>query len=242
MGIMNESVWAPVKREERGQLSDQAGDYLRELIVSGQLRPGARVRPELIAEALNISSTPAREALQALRVEGFLRLEPRRGFTVAPLTGRDILDVFTAQSLLAGELAARACDLATPSDLERLEEVQARLREAAASGDIAGVERLNHDFHREVNLLAGSPKIAAAIRLLSNYAPRRFYASIAGWQTATLEDHDALLRALEGRDAEAARRAMATHILHAGDLLARHYDERMEGVPTPAMIRNGRAQ
>lgn len=237
----NESVWPSVKREERGQLSDQAGDYVRELIVSGQLRPGTRVRPELVAEALDISSTPAREALQALRVEGFLRLEPRRGFTVAPLTGKDILDVFTAQSLLAGELAARACSHAASEDLERLESIQSRLRDAAAVGDIAGVERMNHHFHRGVNLLADSPRIAAATRLLSNYAPRRFYASIAGWQTATLEDHDALLRAFAAQNPEAARRAMATHILHAGDLLARHYDERMDD-SAPALARGARVQ
>ncbi|GAA1684715.1 GntR family transcriptional regulator [Microbacterium lacus] len=218
----------PASRAGRGQLSDEASDYLRELVVSGQIRPGTRVRPELIAEALDISSTPAREALQALRVEGFLRYEPRRGFTVAHLTGADIRDVFTAQSLLAGELAARATSRANATDLDNLEKIQDRLRAAAARDDAKDVEQLNHDFHRTVNLLAAAPKIAATIGLLSKYAPRRFYASISGWQAATLEDHDALLRALAAHDPTAARAAMATHILHAGELLAAHYDERVD--------------
>jgi hypothetical protein len=71
-----------------------------------------------IAAALNISATPAREALKALRVEGFLDLVPRRGFQVAQLTGRDIEDLFTVQALVAGELVSRATRNASDEDIQ----------------------------------------------------------------------------------------------------------------------------
>ena len=94
------------------QLSEKATAHIRGHIMSGELRPGTLVRPETIGEDLGISATPAREALQALRVEGSLELVPRRGFVVGPLTGQDILDLFQVQALIGGELAARAADRA----------------------------------------------------------------------------------------------------------------------------------
>lgn len=208
----------------RNQLSDDVADYVRELIVSGQAKPGSRVRPETVAAQLGVSSTPAREALQALRVEGFLQLEAGRGFAVAPLVGDDIRDVFTAQSLLAGELVARATLKAQPAELEALEAIQADIVSAKESEEI---EKLNHAFHRSVNLLADAPKIAAILRILNKYVPRRFYSSVGGWREATINDHKNILAAMGARDSEAARAAMIVHVVNAGELLATHFDARV---------------
>src|SRR5882724_7228145 len=104
----------------RPQLSDDAANHVRRLIMSGQLRPGDAVKAERIGEDLGISGTPVREALQALKVEGFLKLLPRRGFTVAPISGKDITDAFEASGLLSGELAARAATRASDEDLTEL--------------------------------------------------------------------------------------------------------------------------
>ena len=71
----------------RGQLSDEVAGYVRELIMSGNLRPGEFIRQERIADELQLSATPVREGLLLLRGEGFLELKPRRGFVVAPLVG-----------------------------------------------------------------------------------------------------------------------------------------------------------
>lgn len=64
----------------RRQLSDEVADYVRELIMSGQVRHGEFLRLERVADDLGISVTPVREALLSLRGEGFVTLEPRRGF------------------------------------------------------------------------------------------------------------------------------------------------------------------
>jgi DNA-binding GntR family transcriptional regulator len=127
----------------RPQLSDDASAYVRNMIMSGQWRPGHTVRPEAIGEALGISATPARDALQALRVEGFLELLPRRGFQVAPLTGQDIRDLFEAHGLIAGELAARAAVRATREDLAELTALHHELLAAAQRRDLALLEAKN---------------------------------------------------------------------------------------------------
>lgn len=216
-------------RSARPQLGDVAAAYLRDQITSGNIAAGAPVRPETIADELDISTTPAREALQALRAEGFLDLAPRRGFTVAKLDGNDIRDMFLVQAMVAGELAARAARNATPETIGALERVHRELIDAAERGDLAALEELNHQFHREINLAAGSPRLAHVIRLLSRYAPRRFYASIPGWPETTVRDHHRLLEAIRAGDVDTVRRDMMEHVHHAGEQLASHIDSRIAG-------------
>jgi DNA-binding GntR family transcriptional regulator len=216
-----------VRRRARPQLSDEAATYVRALIMSGELPPGASVRVEAIAEALGVSTTPAREALQALRVEGFLDLIPRQGFRVAQLTGQDIEDLFRVQALVAGELVARAVVNATPADIAHLNEIHERLVAVAAVGDLEHLEELNHEFHREMYRIGRAPKILWVLGLLTRYVPRMFYANIPGWPETTRDDHSAILEMIVTGDAEGARAAMHEHIGHSGKLLAAHFDERL---------------
>lgn len=82
----------------RLQLSDEAAARIRELIMDGRVRPGDYLRLERLALEFGISVTPVREALKSLRSEGFVVLEPRRGFVVAPLSKRDVQDLFWVQA------------------------------------------------------------------------------------------------------------------------------------------------
>ncbi|GAC47981.1 GntR family transcriptional regulator [Gordonia aichiensis] len=207
-------------RRRRPRLSDEAAEHVRELIVSGQLEPGQFIRPEIMAAELDISATPMREGLLTLQSEGLLRVEPRRGFVVAPLSAADIEDVFTGQSLLAGELAARATSRMGSDDLDALVRIQTDLEKAADTADYDEVERLNHVFHRMIYSAADSPKLSWMIKGSLNYAPRRFFASVEGWPQASAADHRAIIAGLRARDAEKARAAMVAHIRNAGHLLA----------------------
>jgi DNA-binding GntR family transcriptional regulator len=187
-----------------------------------EIEPGTFLRPEGVAEQLEVSITPVREALLTLRGEGFLRLEPRRGFLVVDLTNQDVRDVFWVQSVLAGEAAARAALNVTDELLDSLTEIQRGIDAARAAQDAAGVDVANYKFHRLVNLISDSPKIAWFLGLSDKYVPRRYFGSIEGWPTASVHDHWPILKALGDRNAEFAREAMSTHIRHAGDLLIAH--------------------
>lgn len=205
-------------------MSDEVANHVRESIISGQLRPGEFIRPEHVAEELDLSATPAREGLLSLQSEGFLKVEPRRGFKVAPLSGKDISDMFTAQALLAGELAARAAEAITPEDLTTLEDIQQRLETAADRGEFGELERLNFDFHRLLYRFADAPKISWLLGTTLGYVPRRFYPTIEGWPEATIHDHHQVLDALRAGDGALARTAITDHVLSAGELLAKHFD------------------
>lgn len=215
-----------VDLRQRPQLSEEAASYVRDQITSGSLMPGSHVRPEAIAAELGISTTPAREALQALRAEGFLELAPRRGFTVARLTGDDIRDIYLVQSWVAGELVARATAKKDAAFIGRLEKIHEALTAAADARELENLEEQNHRFHREINLASGSPKLAWVMQFVSRFTPRRFYASIQGWPEATVADHQVILDAIRSGNPEAARAAMSEHTKRAGTLLSAHVEAR----------------
>src|ERR1700760_3701412 len=116
----------------RQQLSDEVASYVRELIMSGNLRTGDFIRQEHIADELGLSATPVREGLLTLKGEGFVELKPRRGFVVAPLSAANTRALFTPQAILAGELASRAVSRIEPAGLRELEEIHEALCAATA--------------------------------------------------------------------------------------------------------------
>jgi len=204
------------------QLSERVRLYLRELIVSGRVSAGEFLRLDPLAEALGISTTPVREALLGLASEGFVKLRPRLGFEVLPITPDDIVDIFAIQAFLAGELAARAASRLSDEDLTELSAIQRRWEQAVADHDLEEVSRLNHEFHRLINLAAGAPKYELFLQSAARFAPRVLYSDIEGWRQATPKSHRAIIRALSKRDPEASRKAMAEHIEHAGKQLSEH--------------------
>lgn len=203
----------------RSQLSDEVASYVRELIITGQHQQGDRLRLEPLAEALGVSLTPVREGLLALRGEGFVTLQPRRGFVVSAISPADLKDLFFVQAFVAGELAARAAKKILPEQVAALEGLQDELQEGARRGDTDAMESANHSFHRSINIIADAPKLVWVLSTVVRYAPRRFYASVAGWQEASVEGHEAIIAALLRREPEKARKEMTNHIQHAGTLL-----------------------
>ena len=213
---------AEFRSRRRPQLSDEVSSYVRDLIMSGEVRQGEFLRLEHIADELGVSVTPVREAMLSLRGEGFVNLEARRGFTVAPLSRQDVEDLFRVQADVAGELTARAAAHCSAEIVDRLADLQERLEKAAKREAADEVEELNFAFHRTINLTADSAKLAWILGTVVRYAPRRFFASIHGWQDASVGEHRTIIEALRTGDAEKARTTMHQHITHAGELLVTH--------------------
>jgi DNA-binding GntR family transcriptional regulator len=209
----------------RVQLSEEVAGHLRDAIMSGALRPGEFIRLEAVAQRLGTSVTPVREALLLLRGEDMVRLLPRRGFVVSPLSRVDIDDLFDIQADLAGELAARAARRITDEQLAELTAVNDRLLQAVAAGDADRVEILEYQFHRTLNLCADSRKLAYVLRSASQYLPRHFYSGDAPWRRAVRRDHARLISAARVHDADAARDAIRAHVLDGRERLLAHLDE-----------------
>ncbi|TCK25742.1 GntR family transcriptional regulator [Pseudonocardia endophytica] len=210
----------------RQQLPEEVAGYVRELILSGTVKPGEFLRMEPIAEAVGVSNTPVREGLLTLSSEGFVQLVPRRGFVVAPVSQQDIRDLFWAQAQLAAELAARAAKKISPETVARLEEIDEQFRAAVDRRDHDAVANLGHRFHREINLAADSRRLTLLLGSVVRHLPNRFYASIEGQVASTHDDHPELIEALRSRNARKARSLTEKHILEGADGVIHMLEER----------------
>jgi DNA-binding GntR family transcriptional regulator len=209
----------------RPQLSEDVARFVRKRIFDGTYSPGEYVRLDQLAAELGISVTPVREALFELRGEGFLAQQPRRGFVVLPVTGRDLTDVANVQAHVGGELAARAATNIDDGQLRELKQIQAELEEAYAGADDERTVRLNHEFHRAINVAAESPKLAQLMSQITRYAPESVFPAIAGWPHQSIKDHRRILAALAKHDSDLARKAMSEHLAAGAAPLISHLIE-----------------
>ena len=179
-----------------------------------------------LAADLGISVTPVREALFELKAEGLLAQQPHRGFVVLPVTGRDLTDVSDVQAYIGGELAARAAANITDEQLRELQQIQSDLEDAYAADDDERAVRLNHEFHRAINVAADSPKLAQLMSQITRYAPESVFPTITGWPEKSNKHHRRLLAALEKHDEDLARTEMSEHLAAGAKPLIDHLTSR----------------
>ena len=85
--------------------------------------------------------------------------------------------------------------------------------------------RLNHEFHRAINVAAESPKLAQLMSQITRYAPESVFPTIAGWPDQSIKDHRRVLAALAKHDGELARKAMSAHLAAGAAPLIEHLIE-----------------
>jgi DNA-binding GntR family transcriptional regulator len=126
---------------------------IRQAIVEGDYRPGERLVEQRVAEDLELSRTPIREALRMLHAEGLVRIEPNRGAAVRGLTKDGIADVYELRARLEAYAAELAAERATDDQLARLADAAEQFDVAATRAIDGGVDevrevfRLNDVFH-----------------------------------------------------------------------------------------------
>ena len=207
-------------------MSDQVSESLRSMILMGEMRPGEQVTQERLAAELGVSTMPVREALLRLSHEGFIDGGRGRSFRIATTTRGDIADIYWMHATLAGELAARACHGISDEDLQALQRVHEDWQVAVRSGHLATLETENFEFHRLINLAAGSPKLLLIMRNTLRMIPEHFYSMLPSWVSSSTKGHEEILQALVARDEPAARRATSEHVLAAGEMLIDHFDDK----------------
>jgi DNA-binding GntR family transcriptional regulator len=207
-------------------LAEDAADRIREEILSGGFLQGEHLVEARIAEQLNVSRGPVREAFKLLRAEGLLDEEPRRGTFVVSLSAADVREIYGLRAAIEGRAARLlAADPSSPAITE-LRELLDGIEEAVAAGDLAAVFRRDLEFHDGLCRLSGNarlhevfvryvPMLRALLRL-----DERVYESL----DAIALQHRPLLEAIESGDAEEAARHAEEHSDHAGELIAAYVE------------------
>jgi DNA-binding GntR family transcriptional regulator len=188
-------------------------DEMRRQLGTGQLRPGAKVPVEEIAERLGVSRVPVREALKTLEGEGQIVYRPQRGFFVPELTYTDLEDIYDMRRLLEGRAIELAIPRLTTDDLDRLAEHLDDVDRASRIGDLTTYAAVNKRFHLELFEASGRAHLVRTITQLwdGSGAYRAFYANDAAHRDKAGARHRAILAAVAESDVEAAIEAQDRH-------------------------------
>jgi DNA-binding GntR family transcriptional regulator len=203
--------------------AQHALDALRRAIISGDLRPGQKIRQEEIADTLGVSIAPVREALRALEQEGQVRYEPRRGYFVTELRVEDLTEIYALRQVLEERAVRHALPTLDDDALHRIELAARDCVDAADAGDVAAELEANRRFHFAVMEAPGQPHTLRVIRLLwdSTEAYRAMYYNSPEERREAVSAHDRILGVLRARDADALVRELDAHRERALDVLRR---------------------
>lgn len=194
-----------------------AAAEIRRLIVTGQLVPGARVHEPPLAERLEISRPPLREALRILESEGLLEQTPRRGYRVVEMTERDIEEIYGLRRVLENFALDLILADYDPAAFDALDPIMIRMRAAAESGAHAEVVQCNVDFHLAVVGACGHTRLTAAYRALMGQMQVCMAANVmteaqsAGALAPGVARHERLLESLRSGDRERIQKEFAEH-------------------------------
>lgn len=209
-------------------LVDVVAERIEAAIISGQLEPGSKLSEQGLAVSLGVSRGPLREAIRRLEGRKLLERTPNIGVRVAALSLKDlseILQVREALECLACSLAARNMPDAEIAQLRALldtHEQQKSVQENAGYYQ----ETENLDFHFRIVNGSGNERLAHMLAGDLHYMLRVYrYKSGAkpGRAAEVLQEHRAIVAALEARDPLAAEHAMREHLRHA----RRHVEEQL---------------
>lgn len=203
---------------------------IKDMIATGEIRPGDQVREEFVAERIAVSRTPVREAMRRLEAEGLLERRSNRRSYVTRLDQDQVQDVLAVRATLEAMAAANA---ARRADAEQVRALQAYADRGArllcrAPVDIAELTSLNELFHGVLFAAAGNPVLtgmATSLRdrprvalSLQRYSPAQLKRSVA--------HHQEIALAVAAGDSAWAGSIMRAHILSASADLRRADRER----------------
>jgi DNA-binding GntR family transcriptional regulator len=197
-----------------GSLGQRVYQTLRHAILSLAYRPGEILRKPEICEELGVSRSPVSDAVARLAAEGLVDVIPQAGTYVARFSMAEIREgafLREAIELQAIEMVAEVISDEQLIQLRRNITVQGALLD---DGDVAGFYQLDGEMHDMIRNFTGFRKLSAVSETAWAHVnrARQLVLPVAGRVQATLEEHRAILAALESHDPQAARLAMRRHL------------------------------
>jgi DNA-binding GntR family transcriptional regulator len=203
-------------------LAEDAADRIREQVLMGGYRQGQHLVEATIADQLQISRGPVREAFKMLRAEGLLTEQPRRGTFVVSLTPQDVRDIYGLRAAVesaAARLLCRGGDVGAVAELDAAAEA---IGTAAARGDAADVARADLAFHEQLCRLSGNARL---LETFHRYVPAlrgllRLDERVMPSVTDVADQHRPVVAAIRAGDEDEAVRLVTEHVEEAGERLA----------------------
>ncbi|MBR9869346.1 MAG: GntR family transcriptional regulator [Oceanospirillales bacterium] len=195
--------------------AEHAYQQLLNAILSGELKPGSRIREVELAEWLKISRTPVREAVRRLESEGLICLVGHKGMAVAELDYQAVIELYQMREVLEAAAASLAAKHASEPEIYSLREIFNQ--EKQQDGNVATQAEINRAFHNAIYhaahnryLLKSLSSLRDAMALLGSTTY-----TLPSRSEAALAEHQRIVEAIEKGDSAGAEQAARDHIRQA---------------------------
>ncbi len=209
--------------------SQRAIHELRGKIFSGELAAGSDHLESELADLLQMSRTPVREAVLTLESQGLLEMRPRKGVRILPLAPEDMSEIYDVLTELESHAAERAAaSNYDEADLSALAKAIDDMDAAIANSDLEAWAQADHRFHMELVRLGGNSRIQAIVSMMSDQVRRARNTTLfmRPLPTKSNEDHRAVYQAIREGKGAIARDRHRQHRQHAKailvELLSKH--------------------
>lgn len=206
-------------------LTKQAYVYgeLRRKIQAGDLKPGYKLSPQVIAEDLGVSPSPVREALQQLHSEELIELNPHRGAIVRGISVREAIWIADMRVMLEPSAVRLAVPHLPKAFLVELRGLLKQMDEA--TNNQALFTQLNQEFHGGIYRYCPNRRLVATIEQLQDDAHRfNTFERFPGRMPESQESHYRLLSALEEGDSDVAEAETRLHRRQIADRLREWFE------------------
>lgn len=212
---------------------ERIASSLRKAIIGRDMAEGEQITLDAVASLLGVSKTPVREAFLMLESEGLLKLTPNRGAVVLGITPSTVRQHFHIRAALESEAARMCC--VSPVDIAPIQDVYAQSLEAITQEHMEEYSNLNQAFHVAIWRCSGNERMANMLSVMWNGLSMRYMETLEDYAKKSFGEHGMIMKAIEARDAEAARVAMFQHLMRSmNDMLTnleadRHREENQHG-------------
>lgn len=211
------NLLAHVRLDRRLPLGEQVYSLLRSMIVTGRISPGDTIDDKDISAHLDISRTPVREAIKRLSDEHLVDVVAQSGTRASRIDRHELQQAFLIRRALEMESAAQAAPRMTQGNVDALSDLLLAHSRAIEARDYEQAIATDDRFHRAIAEISDLPRLWRAIEISKAQLDRCRHKMLprAGEGEATLEQHREIIRALNSRDPDKARAAMAQHLERA---------------------------
>ena len=200
------------------KLSHHVRDLLHDALVSGRFRAGERLNERDLAAELGVSTTPIKEALQRLQMDGLVRIEPRRGIFCS-YDAQQAREMFLARAALESMIAGEAARNSNDAQRAALEDCCGKIDRATSAGNVKSLIALNGTLHGLIQEASGCQYLVSlqqGLHIYENHA-RTILLRDSCEREVVRNEHRAIVAAILSRDSVMAEGRMRDHVVRSGE-------------------------
>jgi DNA-binding GntR family transcriptional regulator len=213
---------------------EYVAEFLREGILAGRFPRGTRLKQAEVAQQLDISITPVREAFRILEAEGYVLNIAHRGVVVAPFDASATREIIELRVVLESRLVLAAMGRMTPAEHTALEQLEHNFEDAILKSDRPTVRAMNYRFHSYLYSLAQQPQTLHFVQILWAKYPFDLINMIGGRVDRAAREHVELLNAVSARDETTVLMAVRKHIETGWRELQQNLEQTSAALPVIA--------